>query len=303
MKRALLSILLFSLAATAAAAPPDLEALRTYALKLINRERTRSNLPALRLDPALNAFADAQAARLLAGTPEPLTPYMRYSFAGGSDPIRENAHSWTVSYALNDAALKDLLRKTHEAIMAEAPPLNGRRGTLLDSVATHAGIGFALEKGHFFIVQEVVRRYVTWLEPLPRKATTADTVVVAAAPIGEVTFDSIAVHHELPPRAPTNRESLPVNRKGYLPRLGTEVKRHDDGKVEYIRHVYEEGRIGEVEVTKDGRFSVKIPFAEGPGIYTVVVWVKRPGLGTPFPGGSVSIRVEESPAAAVLPVR
>jgi hypothetical protein len=302
MKRALLSLLLFSFAATAAAAP-DVDALRTYALKLINRERTKANLPALRPDPALNAFADAQAARLLADTPEPLTPYMRYSFAGGSDPIRENAHSWTVSYELNDAALKDLLRKTNEAIMAEAPPLNGRRGTLLDSIATHAGIGFALDKGHFFVVQEVVRRYVSWLEPLPRKATTADTVVVAAAPIGEMTFDSIAVHHELPPTAPTMRESLPAKRKAYLPRLGTEVKRHDDGKVEYIRHVYDEGRIGEVEVTKDGRFSVKIPFTEGPGIYTVVVWLHRPGFAAPFPGGSVSIRVEESPVAAVLPVR
>jgi hypothetical protein len=304
MKRTLLSlgILLFALSASADV-DVDREALRGYALKLINRDRVRLHLPKLKLDPKLSAFAGDQAARLLAGKPEPLTPYMRYSFAGGNDMLRENVHSWTVSYELTDDVLQGLLRKTHEAMMAEEPPLDGRRGTLLDAQATHAGIGFAIDHGRFFIVEEVVRRHVAWTQPVPRKATTADKIPIAGAPLPGVVFDSITVHHELPPAEPVSRETFPPNPKDYLPRLGSEVKRDDSGSVAYIQHLYGEGRRGEVAVAKDGSFSVNIPFTEGAGIYTIVVWVHYPGLFTPFPAGSVSIRVEESPAATVLPVR
>jgi len=300
MKRTLLSLGILFLAFNASADP---EALRGYALKLINRDRVRLHLPKLKLDPKLSAFADAQAARLLAGNPEPLTPYMRYSFAGGNDMLRENVHSWTVSYDLTDDVLQGLLLKTQETIMAEEPPLNGRRGTLLDAQATHAGIGFAIDHGRFFIVEEVVRRHVAWTLPVPRNATTADKIPIAGAPLPGVVFDAITVHHELPPAAPESRESFPPKPKDYLPRLGSEVRRDDGGNVAYIQHLYGGGRGGEVAVAKDGSYSVNIPFTEGAGIYTIVVWVRYPGLTTPFPAGSVSVRVEESPGAAVLPVR
>ena len=41
-------------------------------------------------------------------------------------------------------------------------------------------------------------------------------------------------------------------------------------------------------------FSFNVPFTEGAGIYTVVVWVRRPGKKESFPASNVSIRVDRS---------
>jgi hypothetical protein len=42
----------------------------------------------------------------------------------------------------------------------------------------------------------------------------------------------------------------------------------------------------------DGRFTFSVPFTEGPGVYTVVVWVSKDGVKQPVAASNVSIRVE-----------
>ena len=51
----------------------------------------------------------------------------------------------------------------------------------------------------------------------------------------------------------------------------------------------------------DGRFSFAVPFPDGPGIYTVVVWVRPHGSsGDAIPASDVSIRVDASAAGTMM---
>jgi hypothetical protein len=87
--------------------------------------------------------------------------------------------------------------------------------------------------------------------------------------------------------------SLPSKRKDYFPRLKQEYTRHPNGTLEIIRREYEDGRRGDFYRGKDGNFSFVIPFTEGPGVYTVVVWVHRGKNALPVAASNVSIRVED----------
>ena len=49
---------------------------------------------------------------------------------------------------------------------------------------------------------------------------------------------------------------------------------------------------GDFSLRPDGAFSFTVPFQDGPGMYTVVVWVRKDGDTAPFPASNVSIRVE-----------
>ncbi|HYI10081.1 MAG TPA: CAP domain-containing protein [Thermoanaerobaculia bacterium] len=295
------ALLLFLLLALPLQASDDL---RKYALKLVNRERARLNLAAVKLDPEINRYAEERARQVLAGKEDGLTPYMRWSFAGKEDRVSENVAGWAVSYKPTEHALRELVRQSHESMMTEEPPLHGRRAAILDPHATHAGIAIVWEGKEFRLVEELVRRYVTFSQPLPRTAAAADKVLVAGRPRGSAVFDSITVHHEpLPDRSAKPADGLPAKRKEYLPKLGSSVKPDRSGKVNYERYQYAENRFGEVDVKREGDFSFAVPFTEGPGIYTIAVWVTVPEFLTPFAATNVSVRVEELPAVNLLPVR
>jgi hypothetical protein len=188
-------------------------------------------------------------------------------------------------------------------MMAEAPPKDGHKRTILDPHATHVGIGLAWERSEFRLVQEFVRRYVRWTTRTPRQAHTDDSVLVAGEPLDGVAIEAISVHHEpLPQTMPAfvanalDSYSLPKERKDYFPRLKQEYKRKADGTLEIIRREYPGGHRGDFTVANDGAFSFAVPFTQGPGIYTVVVWVKRNGDSLPTAASNISIRVEESPS-------
>lgn len=281
--------------------------LRHHVLKMINRDRQIYRLPPVQLDLDASSIGDeycrAQIRNRTTGhyTTDGLSPYMRYSFAGGNDAVSENAAAWSASHAFNERALYEMARRSEDAMMAEAPPNDGHKRTILDPHATHVGIGMAWERGEFRLVQEFVRRYVEWTRVPPRTALIGDSVIVAGKPIGDAAIEAITVHHEPMPQtisatAASTIEvyALPRNRKEYLPRLRSEYKRRSDGTFEYVRRQYSDGRRGDFYVANNGDFSFTVPFTEGPGVYTVVVWVRRPGVETAISASNVSIRVEET---------
>jgi hypothetical protein len=274
---------------------------------MINRDRQLYRLPPVQLDLEASAIGDAYCRTQIRNgttghfTTDGLAPYMRYSFSGGNDAISENAAAWSASYAFNDRALYEMSRRSEDAMMAEMPPNDGHKRTILDPNATHVGIGMAWERGEFRLVHEFVRRYVAWTRPLPRHANAADTVIVSGAPLAGASIEAITVHHEPPPGVMTasaasaiQRYALPEKRKEYLPRLKSEYTRRSDGGLAYTRREYSDGRRGDFYVGKDGAFSFAVPFTEGAGVYTVVVWVKRSDAATAVSASNVSIRVEET---------
>jgi uncharacterized protein YkwD len=312
MKRILLSIAVMLLATPVAHSDIDetRTTLREHVLRLINRDRRLYNLPPVELDLNVSAMGDDYCRRQIINgtnghfTTDGLTPYMRYSFAGGNDAVSENAAAWSANYTFTERALYEMSRRSQDAMMAEMAPDDGHKRTILDPHATHVGIGLAWQGSEFRLVHEFIRRYVTWTRTLPRRASPGEMVMIAGRPMSGITIEAISVHHEPVPEAMPAQVvnlltsySLPSKRKDYFPRLKQEYTRRPNGTLEIIRREYPGGHRGDFYLGRDGEFSFAIPFTEGPGVYTVVVWVKRGKNATPVSASNVSIRVEESSPA------
>lgn len=278
--------------------------LRAHILRLINRDRAIYGLAPVQLDPVMSKLADDYCRTQIRNgttghfTIDGLAPYMRYSFAGVDDGVSENAAAWSANYRFSDRALFEMARRSEDAMMAEAAPHDGHKKTILDPHATHVGIGLAWDRGEFRLVHEFVRRYVEWTRPLPREASLNDRVIVRGRPMrGQI--DAISVHFEPEPQPmPAHvanaiaTYALPTRRKDYLPRMKDDVLRSADGSTQFIRRRYGDGSRGDIYVADDGAFSFTVPFTEGPGVYTVVTWIRATGDTKPIAASNVSIRVE-----------
>ncbi|HET7437056.1 MAG TPA: CAP domain-containing protein [Thermoanaerobaculia bacterium] len=316
MKRLFLTLAIVVLASPLAQGEGPLDETRTtlryHVLNLINRDRQSQGLPPVQLDAQASAIADAYCTEQIRNrtsghfSTDGLAPYMRYSFSGGNDGVSENAAAWSANYGFGDRALYEMATRSEAAMMAEKPPHDGHRKTLLDPYATHVGIGLAWEKGEFRLAHEFVRRYVSWKHPLPRTATTGELVTASGTPLGGAKVEAISVHYEAFPQPmpahvanSIDSYSLPDRRKDYLPRLDSYYSRRPDGTILMLRREYEGGGKGDFRVSEDdGSFAFDIPFTEGDGVYTVVVWVRPAGGGAPVAASNVSIRVVSESSTA-----
>ena len=282
-------------------------ALRSEFLQMINHDRAANGLPPVLLDPQASAIADSYCRQQIRNrttghfTVDGYAPYMRYSFGGGNDGVSENAAAWSATYAFSDRALYDMIRRSEDAMMNERAPHDGHRRTILDPYATHVGIGLAWERGEFRITQEFIRHYVEWQRPLPRAAGESERVLAVAKPLNGYRVEALSVHHEPIPQTITtwaanaiDSYSLPDKRHDYLPRLRGSFLTRRDGALYEVREEYADGRRGDFSISRDGTFSFAVPFVDGPGIYTVVVWVKKPGVPVPIAASNVSIRVDRA---------
>ena len=308
MKKLLIAILLCGAIPLAQGEAPVDElrvTMRQELLRLINRDRKQFGLAPVELDTYASTVADGYCEEQIRnGTTGHFTlngeaPYMRYSFAGGSDAVSENAAAWSASYRFGDNALVDMMRRSEQAMMAEVSPHDGHRRTILDPMATHVGLGFAWKDGEFRMTQEFIRRYVTWSRPLPRRATLGDRLPVVGTPAAGYLVDAISVHHEPLPQALTateanhiNSYSLPNDRRDYLPRLKMHVEQYADGRTRVTRQSYADGHSGDFPLADDGGFAFNLPLVDGPGIYTVVVWLRRPNEREAFSATTVSVKVD-----------
>jgi len=266
--------------------------LREEMLRLINRDRKQFGIPPVQLDYRISELADSYCrTQIRNGTTGHFTvdgqsPYMRYSFAGGNDAISENAAAWSAPYHFNEKSVYQMMRSSEESMMLEVAPHDGHRRTILDPWATHVGIGFAWDGGEFRLTQEFVRRYVDWTRAIPRTAAVNEPVLCTGRARDGFSVQAITVHHEPFPQplsavTANSIESygLPDKRREYVPRLEADRE-------------YSDGRRGDFQITKDGGFAFAIPFADGPGVYTVVVWLRKTGEKNPIATSNVSIRVE-----------
>jgi uncharacterized protein YkwD len=282
-------------------------ALRQELLRIINRDRRQFGLAPVELDAQASMIADNYCRQQIRNgttghfTTDGLAPYMRYSFAGGNDGLSENAAAWSATYAFDDRQLYEMMKRSERAMMDEVAPHDGHRRTILDPYATHVGIGIWWEGGELRIAQEFIRRHVVWTRPLPRNAGAGEHVVCSGKPAEGFTVEAISVHHEPLPVTMTSTVanaiesySLPDKRRDYLPRLRTYTHRDPDGTVREIREEYTGGKRGDFRVADDGTFAFAVPFPDGPGIYTVVVWLRKPGEHYAIAASNVSIRVDRA---------
>lgn len=255
-------------------------------LARINADRSAHGLSPVQMDPEASAIADRYCEKQLRNrttghyTIDGEAPYMRYSFAGGNDGVSENAAAWSANYAFADDSLSQLVQKSEDAMMAERPPHDGHRRTILDPYATHVGIGIAWRDGEFRMVQEFIRRYVEWTRPLPRAAEVRERVSGKGRAFDGYSVEAVSVYHEDLPQPMAmqvanaiDTYALPKSRRDYMP---ADARARNAALVAYA----------------DGTFTFSVPMIDGPGVYTVVVWVAREGTRTPIAASNVSIRVD-----------
>lgn len=279
--------------------------LRAHVLRLINTDRQLYGLAPVALDDHASIIGDAFCRQQIQHgtnghfTIDGLAPYMRYSFAGGNDGLTENAAAWSATYAFSERALYEMARRSQDAMMAEMPPNDGHKKAILDPHATHVGVGLAWHRGEFRLVHEFLRRYIDWTQPVVRRARLDEKVTIAGKPLDGAVIDAISVHHEPVPKPITAavanavvNYTLPAKRNDYLPRLSGSAKA-SNGMMEVVRREYADGRRGEVRLARDGAFTFDVPFPDGPGIYTVVVWIRRGGTSVPIAASNISIRVDD----------
>ena len=245
----------------------------------LNRERRAAGAPPVAYDllgaSVGDAFClDAALSRTsghwdAAGRP----PYLRWALAGGVDYHGENFSSVTRSGGeVEGSEVSRLLLDAHGQMMAERPPDDGHRRTVLDPQWTHVGIGAAVAGSEFRMVEEYSRRVVEWVEvpraPVPARARAPFAVKL---PPGW-TFVSFEVGFEPAPR-PMSREEIhrrgsyayPVPSQHFLARAPSYAQ-------------YPDGSRGEVDFVR-GVARADIPLLSGPGNYYVFVFA------TPGPYG------------------
>lgn len=240
----------------------------------INADRALHGVPPVRYDPQAEGVGDlfcVEAAVAgftghwdLSGR----APYLRWGLAGGVDYHEQNAAAYSNSSGVLGRALADLLLASHEAMMAEVPPDDGHRRTILDPNLTHVGIGLATLGGELRMTEEFTRVAFEWIEvpegPLPAGAVAS----FAAMPLRGFVVGPVEVRFE-PPPTPLSLFELRQRRSYAYPRVI-----HTLRPSHLVSSFHQETGWGEFEVQRDGRFTLSFRLDAGPGYYLIVCHVR-----------------------------
>ncbi len=290
-----LLLILFSLLLTQSPPADPSRELKLRLLQEINRDRGAAGLQPVEYSEELASAADAHCSEMLregyashwnrAGW----KPYMRYAVAGIRSFTSENIWSlWTTNLNSTPASLWNEILDGHRSFMAERPPNDGHRQSILNPRQTHVGIGIAFDRQGLRLVEVFGARYAQ-LKPLPARATLQDKLKIE----GQISDNNlnlfgVAIYYEALPQ-PMSREELRATYAYSLPEEHSmERKWLGDG-------LYSDGGEGTVYIGDAGKFSLALQFwKKAPGIYTIGVWLQDKKGGKPFLGATTSVFVEEN---------
>ena len=124
-------------------------------------------------------------------------PYHRYSFAGGSDHVSENAYGeWTTgTYSVSPLTITSMMKKGHSAFMAEKAPADGHKKTIIDKYHNFVGIGFYLSSNQFRYYEEFIDRYLEF-ENIPSEVKPEELFTITVKPISTSYLYYLIVYRE-----------------------------------------------------------------------------------------------------------
>ena len=270
----------------------DLAAFRAELLKLVNTERLVAGVTALADDDLASEVAgrhalDMATAKFLShwGS-DGRKPYQRYAAAGGFHFVTENVSSADNLATLDAKYVGQSLTEMHIKMHDERPPNDGHRLTILAPENTHVGFGVAVVERRLRLVELYVGKYVE-LEPFPRQAKPKSNVQIKGKLLNSKhEFAYAEVFYEPPPKR-AEIDWLRVGRPYGLPDEHVVLR----PKLPE-RAYYADGAVGKIDV--DGkRFRIPVELHKSePGIYTVVVLIKRAGTREKFRATNICIQAE-----------
>jgi uncharacterized protein YkwD len=272
-------------AAPGAIAGPQKSALsiaeaRRYMLQLINRDRASMGLSPVALDEGAPSRAGEAHAQDMAENGylghwglDGSVPEERYTVAGGSDMVLENASCFADErHRVLDATPRidpAQIEHTESLFFNEVPPNDGHRKNILKPWHTKVGIGIAqptptpTEIPVPCVAQEFVDDYGDY-SAVPRVAKVGDRLHVAAKI-----------------RAPAKPSGVGLARVDFPQPLSaaTANSRRTYSVPQPYQMYWPEGYVTPLPVTvKGGDLSIDVPLGEGqkPGLYELSIWAKLP---------------------------
>lgn len=241
-------------------------------LRVINEERRAQGLSALAYDllgaKVGDEFCEEAARDRTTGhwDLEGRAPYLRWTLAGGIDHHAQNfAAESRTGYGFTEPPAI-LLKRMHAEFMAERPPDDGHRRTVLDPSWTHVGIGYAVVGGELRMTEEYSRRVLEWAE-LPEGPVKAGggAFVVLKLPSGW-SVGAVEVAFEAPP-APMSRAEIAARSSYGLPPAWRTLRPYPPAGSRW-----KSGEPGDFRPVAGGRLELQVPLDRGPGHYYVVLY-------------------------------
>src|SRR5207237_5834153 len=270
----------------------DVPLARVQLLRMVNEERSQAGLGKLQLDDLACRVASEHALDMAKGQflshwgSDGRKPYQRYSFAGGTGAVQENASSADDILSLAPAGVLEDLHDMHLSMLNEKPPNDGHRRTILFPAHTHVGFGIALRGFHLRLAELYVAKYVR-VDPIPQRVKSKQSVLFSGRVLNQQNeLVGVEVYYEPRPTPPQiawlrveRSYGMPDERESFQPRLPAGVH-------------YSDGTAGEIEMLAGGNFRVRLPLSKIPGINTIMVWLSKGENGVPFPASQICILVE-----------
>jgi uncharacterized protein YkwD len=280
---------------------PPYEAERRALVAAVNAARELVGAPALRYDPLLQRIGDIHCRRLLAegiwghfaldGVP----PYARYLLAGGHGFHRENAASHSSSVGVSPDQVGPIVEGSLDRMLAERPPHDGHRRTLLDPLATHIGIGLAVGDGEVRLTEEVATELAVGWNDAPPVARPRTALTVAGQLAAPWRVAAVELLRQPLPRPLMRARALGIVAYGYPPRRSIT---YASGPPELL------GVAGRLETRSGGRFAYRWTTGPGPGLEVVVIWAQREaGAHTlvPVAASATAVTPDGAAPAALAP--
>lgn len=258
-----------------------LRQVRDHLVARINRDRALHSVRPLRYDPRLSLVGDrfcldaAMAGSTGHWDVMGRAPYVRWGLAGGVDFHSQNAGSYSNSGGSVEGSPEAIALEIHRQMMAEEPPDDGHRQTILNPLLTHVGIGLAQVGGEFRMTQEFSRVAFEWIEIPDRPVPSGTRVEFAAKPLAGYEVGIVEVAFEPPAKPATPRELSRRGGYGYPKAYRTFRPKLRGG------WLYRGGDQGNFDVSESGVFRIRFACDKGPGAYFVLCYVRRKGDRNP----------------------
>ncbi|HYB53345.1 MAG TPA: CAP domain-containing protein [Thermoanaerobaculia bacterium] len=266
------------------------EPVRRAVFDAINRDRAAEGRASVAWDEGAarvaESFCAAQISEKTRGhfLRDGVPPYARTGLAGVFGYQAENSAAWSTTSPTFPDTPMDLALGAHRSMLAETPPEDGHRLTMLDPLATHVGVGWAMAGGRFQIAQEFLARGLDRLTLATDPSAKA--LRVSGAARSPLRLDFVTIAREPLPARLTREEANARTSYKYPAAAEAYVA---EGRVQM--RVSGMVTLDKIHLGRDRDFSFTFAPTE-PGLFTIVFWVSRKGDDRPRPGGSAVVRAE-----------
>jgi uncharacterized protein YkwD len=255
----------------------------------INLDRAQAGVPPVLWDEKAASLARAYTRRqiaertmghfLLDGVP----PYARLSGQGDLGAGAENVGAFMTSAEHFWTTPLDLGVRGQDEMVHEMPPNDGHRRAILDPLATHVGVGWAISGGDFRMAEEFTTRGFDWLRVL-RAGTDGSAIKVRGKALQGRSIEFVSVARQ-PFPDPMTREQV-NSRRSYSYPEPTYALMPAASSTQAVGLKTFHCLVPSIQ----GKFSFEYQL-DRPGLWTFVLYFQEKGSRKPYPGGSFSVWV------------